>query len=102
MLYCLAALAKTAFKLLPVVVFAFYFIEYRVLSQSQCSNQESNKLKGTAKLTEQGEWVCLKDSKYICLKSQKIRIGRAVQAPAGQIAESGLLGWHELVRPFHV
>ena len=40
-----------------------------------------------------------------CLKSLHIGHGRAVLAPASrasQIFKSGLLGWQELVRPFHV
>ena len=37
------------------------------------------KLKGTAKLTVQGEWVCLKDSKYIMFEILAIWLAQ----PAG-------------------
>ena len=63
------------------------------------------KLKGTAKLTAQDEQVCLKDSKYILFEILENRTLNMEQAPAGrasQIAKSGLLGWQELVLPFHV
>ena len=51
------------------------------------------KVKGTAKLTAQGERVCLKDSKYILFEI--LGHGRAVQAHVGRaspIWQFGLLG----------
>ena len=57
------------------------------------------KLKETLIGPVQGEWVCLKDSKYILLEI--LGHGRAVLAPASQasqIAKSGLFGRQELVQ----
>ena len=41
------------------------------------------KLKGTAKLTVQGEQVCLKDSKYVLFEILEIGHGKAVARRAG-------------------
>ena len=61
------------------------------------------KLKGTAKLTAQGERLCLKHSKYILfeiLAHRKWKGSTSACRPSQPNRQ--LLFWQELVRPFHV
>ena len=62
-------------------------------------------LNGAAKLTAQGERVCLKDSKYILFEILANRTWKGCDSsgqPSQLKCQLGLLGRQELVQPFHV
>ena len=60
------------------------------------------KLKGTAKLTVQGERVCLKDSKYILFEILENQTWKGCTYKLLPIWQFGWLGRQVLVLPFHV
>ena len=68
-----------------------------------CAMRNQVKLEETLTEPVQGEWVRLKDSKYILFEI--LGNGRAILVPACQaspIWHFGWLGRQELVQPFHV